>query len=546
VVKPRRWTLAAAGLFAAVVCIAGAWSAHAQDYGSKSVTLWVDPATGQLFTRPGKGRKPFVLPGMPDTSAIEHQVEQKVEQKTQQDIEQNRQQLKADLTKAQQQTQDLSQQMAQIRPAWQDYIDNFKGKFRVGTLVYADWRLYTHTGFGPQELTQINQPGPGNELWNSFDISRAYLNFFFNPTDDWTIRVTPNIYRTNGSASADKFGRVSAIGSNLSGNLGYRLKYGYLQYSKAFDTVAPLKGDTITLGQIPNPLVAWEEDLYGYRFVNLIPWNYLSLSSTQTGVSMQGPIKFNNLQYVDYDFGVYTNSTFHAFEQTNTKQVMGRVSYYPFGAQWRFDGLGLTGFYDYGYGNTTPDFVGSSPFFNAPEAHITRVAALLHYTAEQWGLAGEWDYGHNAFSASNLFSGSGPADFFGTAKTSFADFASLSQALLNDGRTVQQGFDFFGHYHIPTTPLTLFGFFEQFEPNAKVNLNPLDFQRYVAGVTYQYNEFLRFALASQNLLFYHNQLSFSKAEANSFAPVFSKATGSVADAVPRDNHMVFAGVEFSY
>jgi hypothetical protein len=84
------------------------------------------------------------------------------------------------------------------------------------------------------------------------------------------------------------------------------------------------EGDSITIGMIPNPLVGWEEDLYNYRYVNLTPWNYLSLSSTQQGLSFQGPIKFNGLQYIDYDAGVYTNATFHAFEQTNTKQAMAR------------------------------------------------------------------------------------------------------------------------------------------------------------------------------------------------------------------------------
>ena len=71
--------------------------------------------------------------------------------------------------------------------------------------------------------------------------------------------------------------------------LAVRIKYAYLQYSKAFDRIEPMKGDTITIGQAPNPLVAWEEDLYGFRYVNLTPWNYLSLSSTPTGPLDAGP-----------------------------------------------------------------------------------------------------------------------------------------------------------------------------------------------------------------------------------------------------------------
>ena len=32
--------------------------------------------------------------------------------------------------------------------------------------------------------------------------------------------------------------------------------------------------------------------------------------------------------------------------------------------------------------------------------------------------------------------------------------ATLATALLNNGRAVEQGFDVFGHLHIPETPLT--------------------------------------------------------------------------------------------
>src|SRR5208282_1886399 len=174
------------------------------------------------------------------------------------------------------------------------------------------------------------------------------------------------------------------------GNLGVRMKYAYLQYSGLWDKlgVPALKGGTLSIGEIQNPLVDWEENLYGYRYVNLTPWNYLSLSSTQVGMSMQGPIKpfADGKTYVEYDFGVFDNASFHAFEQTDTKQVMGRATVYPFGAGWRFQGLGLTGFYDYGYGNTAPDTTGLPTVLKGSDAHIERIAALLHYTAEEWGL----------------------------------------------------------------------------------------------------------------------------------------------------------------
>ncbi len=114
--------------------------------------------------------------------------------------------------------------------------------------------------------------------------------------------------------------------------------------------------DKFTFGQQQNPLVDWEENLWGFRYTALTPWNYASLSSAQVGVAMKGPIKINEKQYADYDFGVYDDASYHAQEQSAYKQVMGRVTINPLGANSRYDGLGLTGFYDYGYSNKcTPD-----------------------------------------------------------------------------------------------------------------------------------------------------------------------------------------------
>ncbi len=546
--RVRKCTLAAV-IGAAFLAFSGAWQVNAQTT-APMLKLYVDPSTGQVFTRPGRGRA--FLTEVPASALSESDLEKRIEQKTQAQLQQNQQQL-MDLERKNDELSannlHLQQQIAEIKPAWRDYIENFENKFRVGTLVYGDYRFYTHTGFGPQELTQINTPGPGNNSFSSFDISRTYLNFIFLPSDGWTIRLTPNMYRMNGTATADKVGSSSAIASNLSGELGVRMKYAYLQYSKLFDSWAPaLKGDTVQGGEIPNPLVGWEEDLYGYRFVNLTPWNYLSLSSTQLGGSVSGPIKFNEKQYIDYDIGVYNNASFHAFEETNTKQVMGRVSVYPFGAKWRFDGLGATFFYDYGYGNVAPDSPTSTSLDKGKEGHLYRGAALLHYTAENWGLAGEFDFGHNAFTGANLFSSSGPQDYFGVGTTSFKGFSSMTQAFLENGQADERGFDFFGHYHIPQTPFTLFGLFEWFQPNVNVNEDPLDFQRWVAGISYQYNEYLRFALDTQNLSYYHNQMNVAESYVNSFAPEFTAPTAGkfVIDAVPRDTHAFFLNVEFNY
>ena len=234
----------------------------------------------------------------------------------------------------------------------------------------------------------------------------------FNPTKDLMLRFTPDVYRTIGAAN-DKFGQSGAIGTTLDGNLGIRLKYGYVQWKNFFDGNEHTRGAYLNFGAMPNPFIPWEENLDGYRFVYDSPWNYVGLSSSQTGISISVPYKIGERQYIDDEVGVYTNANYKQLEQSDTKQVMARVTAYPFGALWRFDGLGITGFYDYGYGNTTPDLSSVPTALKGPNAHIERIAALLHYTTPDWQLAGEFDYGHNAFSTSNLWSGSGPGDAFG-------------------------------------------------------------------------------------------------------------------------------------
>jgi hypothetical protein len=605
-------------LICAPLMTAGAAArAHAADSPAasrnKGILLYEDQNTGALYRKPGKGRVAVRLSAEDEDNTQE--IEQQVQKKTEQELKQHDNALRAEFLHKQDQlikeNAELAQRVQNIEPAWRAYLQDFQRKYRIGVLLYADWGFYTHSGFGPQFQDNLNQLGPGNNIYNSFDVTRAYLQFFYYPTDDLLVRITPDIYKTFGSASAGTFGKNTAVASNLSGNLNYRLKYAYVQYRSAFDWSRNLKGDTISAGLIQQPFLPWEEDLYGYRFVNASPWNYAGLSTSYFGLSVQGPIKYNELQYVDYDFGIYTNAKYSQYEQSNTKQAMGRVSVYPLGARWRFDGLGLTFGYDYGWGNVPPDATGpggfgskpttltggsnaafahfnpATAFGNAAQAHITRLAALAHYTGDRWQLAVEYDYGHNAFNGSSLFSGSGPAEFFsptaprvdaspspqvdctssgaisGRCSAVFApyhNFSTLVAALQNNSRTVQSGFDVFGHYKIAHTPLTLFGMFQWFQPNTKVDLNPLDFQRWIAGVSYQYNEYMRIALNTQNLLFYHDQFPFQTRYANSFAPVFPSARTPkghappnhtyfpefVGHSVPRDTHAIFVNLEFSY
>ena len=553
--------------------------AGSQERGS--IMLYTDPSTGQVFT---KRCRRCVRLGEYVPAGSTEEIERRVERKTQAQLDQERAAMEAEAAqRAAQQQQwnaEMAKQVGEIQPFAQEFGDRWYKKISVGTLIYADYRYYSHTGFGPQFLTQQTWPGPGNNSFNSFDITRAYLDFKFTPIDDVSARVTPNIYETINTgttctnstttvviggvphtvpaekctaSSGDKIGSSSGFAQTVDGNLSFRLKYAYIDYNTFFKKIlkfAPMLEDKITFGQQQNPLVDWEENLWGFRYTALTPWNYLSLSSTQVGVALKGPIKINERQYADYDVGVYDDASFHAIEQSAYKQVMGRVTINPFGAESRYDGLGLTGFYDYGYKNTcTPDVNN----VNATCGHLARAAGLAHYNGETpwgqtWGVIAEWDYGHNAFSPGNLFSGSGPSDAIGLAspgegffKRSFGPFNTMVGRILNS-QAIQEGADLMGHVDIPHTPFTAFGLLQWFQPNTRVDKDPLDFTRYDLGVQWLVNKYFRVAFDSQAIQYYHSQFTYDEG----YPGLFVHQKKPVPFAVPRDTHAFFLNLEFRY
>src|SRR5271166_5751942 len=190
------WKRAAlAAMAVAMLATSHSTLALAQSPSPRGITLYEDVKTGALYRKPGRGRVPVTL-GFEEPAPAPAAVEQQV----QKEVKKNNDELRAEFMANQQtlikENVQLKQRVSAIEPAWKDYLDNFRNKFRVGALVYADYSLYTHTGWGPQYLENVNPPGPGNNLYNSFDITRAYLNFYFNPTPDWQLRITPDVYKT--------------------------------------------------------------------------------------------------------------------------------------------------------------------------------------------------------------------------------------------------------------------------------------------------------------------------------------------------------------
>jgi DNA-binding protein H-NS len=377
-------------------------------------------------------------------------------------------------------------------------------KIKLGVTFFGDYAFYSNTGFGPQFLTQINQPGPGNDHFNSFDVTRAYLNFYYTPNDKVTLRITPNIYRqVDGTSSSISNGQGASIGGSTNGNLTFRLKYAYVQFNKPFASSDAFGKDHVVIGSETNPLIDWEEGLSGYRYTYLVPWNYLSLSSTWVGAKIEGPIEFSGKEYLDYSLGVYNTASFHSIEQNDKKQVMVRLTWYPFGTTSDRTGFLITGFENYGYNTKAPD-TKSTP--------LDRVATIVSYQtpSKSAQIAFEYDWGRNAFSAGNLFSGAAPA---GSPYTDPGGIGAVASAVLAGDRTRQQGFAFFGHYKLGESPFALFGLYQRFQPNTNyaaaangfANGNPIDWQRILGGLSYHYNDHLDIAVQDSNFQYVHPQ-----------------------------------------
>ncbi|MBV8772372.1 MAG: hypothetical protein JO166_08600, partial [Deltaproteobacteria bacterium] len=116
--------------------------------------------------------------------------------------------------------------------------------------------------------------------------------------------------------------------------MNLRVKYAYVQYGGLLRSIPALRDAAVVFGAQQNPLLGWEEDFTQFRYVYLSPWNYLGMSSSQLGLSFGGPIRLKGGEatYLDYAFGAYDNGNFNNTEMANTKQVMARLTAYPFGA----------------------------------------------------------------------------------------------------------------------------------------------------------------------------------------------------------------------
>jgi hypothetical protein len=340
-------------------------------------------------------------------------------------------------------------QDVQVRTAKKaDLSDLAFGKVKIGATLFGDFSYWSD--YDGSTTFIDNQTAPSSiadSNYNTFEITRAYINMFYTPNDDVTLRFTPDIYRVS------------------DGSLAYRLKYAFVDLNKPFAKFKYISHDKITFGQTQEPLVDWEEGLTGHRYTYKMPIDFAGgLSSTYVGVRVRGPVEYNGKIYLDNDLGVYTNGKYNATELSANKQFMGRMSYYPLGTKVDRTGLGLTVFGNYGTTNVAPSSAAAGQYGQ------DRMVLMAHYqTADKaYLISGEYNLSHNIKSNGNTQEG----------------FAAIGNARLGGKKS----------------PLQAFGLYQYYEPYSNASNNDATrYSRTVGGIAYKFNKYLDIAITDSNL-----------------------------------------------
>jgi len=345
-----------------------------------------------------------------------------------------------------------------------------KGNVSIGATFFGDYAAFPNGGYGRPFETDVLPP-PGTSDYNTFAVTRAYINLKYTPNEHVMLRITPDIHYDGSSKD-------------------FRLKYGYLEFQKIFPQDSFMSPSKVVFGQQQQPLFDFVEHLNDHRYVYTSPLDYVGiLSSSYLGASLKGPIKFGGKEYLDYHIGVFNIASYSGgVENNDQKQGMGRLTIYPFGSKGHQEGFGITMFDAYGYTGV------STPGGNGAKAKNSGTA-MIHYVSPsgKYRAGFAYEFGRNSVTGTSLIGGGTSIPAYNTVATTFVPSAT-------SGGTWYSGYDAFGQAPIGNSPFSVFGIWQLIQPNTNFGSNPLDVQRIIGGLEYKVNKQVRIAATSQNLL----------------------------------------------
>jgi hypothetical protein len=190
---------------------------------------------------------------------------------------------------------------------------------------------YPSVTFGVVSFLQYAAELHNRDGYNSFDVTRGYLNIRAQLNDRVRFRFTPDVRPTTDAS--------------LSRNLALRLEYASLDYQLTDNT-------QVMVGLHEMPWLSFEETLNRYRvlgpFFSERAWTDDSLGLLPGPTDLGASVKYS-AERSDFHVGVYNGEGGGRAEIDKYKSIDGRATFRPFSDESELGKVSISGFYQYGW-----------------------------------------------------------------------------------------------------------------------------------------------------------------------------------------------------
>jgi hypothetical protein len=417
----------------AVIALCLSWAVPAFCEGP---SLWQDPQTGQLYTKPADGRVPVDVVKdlkMPE-SAMGGLYEDANGTVYTKPGEGRKPVAMVSQAPAAPQASEAREGGAAdySTKAFSDAVKHVIGeeeaahypKLKIGALAYVNY-------FYDFDKEKLNPDGSKGAR-NNFELTRGYINFNADLTPEIFFRFTPDITRITSSSNSQH------------GDLALRVKYLYVGFKDFLDFYPSFQAK---LGQFQGAWLDHEEALWTYRVQGtMLIEREGFMNSANLGVDFQGKLPNG---FGEWQFNVDNGEGYHLEEQNKYKSVQARVTLHPLPNNEYTKGFEVTGF----------------TFFGRKDRHTSRdmYDVLLGYKlGNDLFVGGEYLFTHGADSFVTH-----------TGKTNI------------DGG----GLSLLGWCRMPFwNPIRVMGRWDHFDHDLDAPNNTVN--RYVAGVSYDFGKYV--------------------------------------------------------
>ncbi len=320
---------------------------------------------------------------------------------------------------------------------------------KIGNIVEMSGEWYIAYRNGIEQIHADEDTPEERVEENRFLLKRSYFTLKKKLNDVFSVRYTMDL-------------TVDTEGDDA-GNVETRLKYLYLKVSPKSKSKL-FTGNFMEIGMVHTPWLDYEQKINTYRVQdNMFIERNKIFNSADFGILIGGNIgpkmdadflkKTNKAmpgKYMSYALGIYNGAGYSGIEKNKNKVLEGRLSFRPFAE--KLPQLQLSTSFVYGKANSAlnPDF--------------KQLIGFLTFSGEKMTLIAQAHKG------------------IGDFKAKYVKQDNPAVSLKN------QGFSFFGEYQPTKIPLSFWCRYDMFDVD---NKRFIDIQRYIGGITYKINKYLR-------------------------------------------------------